>query len=57
MRPKKGRSFVLAVDFVVSDANKDDIQFLKNRKALIEKVVNYLLLLIDTNDKVSYPLY
>ena len=43
MRPKKGRSFVLAVDFVVSDANKDDIQFLKNRKALIEKVVNYLL--------------
>ena len=57
MRPKKGRSFVLAVDFVVSDANKDDIQFLKNRKALIEKVVNYLLLLIDTHDKVSYPLY
>ena len=55
MRPKKGRSFVLAVDFVVSDANKDDIQFLKNRKALIEKVVNYLLLLIDTHDKVSYP--
>ena len=57
MRPKKGRSFVLAVDFVVPDANKDDIQFLKNRKALIEKVVNYLLLLIDTHDKVSYPLY
>lgn len=57
MRPKKGRSFVLAVDFVVTDANKDDIEFLKNRKALIERVTNYLLLLIDTHDKVSYPLY
>ena len=57
MRPKKGRSFVLAVDFVVADANKGDKQFLKNKKALIEKVVNYLLLLIDTHDKVSFPLY
>ena len=56
MRPKKGRSFVLAVDFVVTDANKDDSEFLKNRKALIERATNYLLLLIDTHDKVGSPM-
>ena len=55
MRPKTGRSFVLAVDFVVTDANIGDSEFLKNRKALIERVINYLLLLIDTHDKVGSP--
>lgn len=56
MRPKTGRSFVLAVDFVVTDASKGDSEFLKNRKALIERVINYILLLIDTHDKVGSPL-
>ena len=56
MRPKEGRAFVLAVDFIVTEKNMKDSGYLKNRKALIMKVINYILLLIHTHDKVCFPL-
>ena len=55
MRPKEGRAFVIAVDFIVTEKNMKNSGYLKNRKALIMKVVDYLLLLIHTHDKVCLP--
>lgn len=57
MGPETGRAFVLAVDFAVNDAEKTDRKFLEKRKALIETVIDNLLNLIDTHDKVGSTLF
>lgn len=52
MRLKEGRAFVLAVDFIVTEKNIRDSGYLKSRKTLIMKVVDYILLLMYTHGKV-----